>query len=128
MSLYRALLVDDELDFISTLAERLQMRNVQADVATDGYEALEFIENNEPDIVLLDVMMPGMTGLDVLAQVKRKYPAIQVLLLTGRGGSQEGIEGMRLGAFDYMAKPIKLEELLEKMNRALQSSQENNDE
>ncbi len=128
MSLYTALLVDDELDFVSTLAERLQLRNIHADIATDGYEALEYIEVNRPDIVLLDVMMPGLNGLDVLAQIKRKDPAIQVILLTGRGGTQEGIQGMRLGAFDYIVKPVKIEELLQKMNQAVLSGGEEQNE
>lgn len=128
MANYRALLVDDEIDFVSTLAERLQMRNVQAEVASDGYEALEYIDANQPDIVLLDVMMPGLNGLDVLAQIKRKHPAMQVILLTGRGGTQEGIQGMRLGAYDYIVKPVKIEELLEKMNQAVELGQESGNE
>lgn len=123
MTTYKALLVDDEMDFVYTLAERLQIRNVQADVATDGYEALEYIDTNQPDIVLLDVRMPGLNGLEVLAQIKSKHPSIQVILITGRGGTQEGIQGMRLGAYDYIAKPVKIEELLEKMNQAVELGQ-----
>ncbi|MFP4168409.1 MAG: response regulator [Desulfonatronovibrionaceae bacterium] len=124
MTAYTVLLVDDEIDFVSTLAERLQMRDFNAVVATDGYEALEYIQQHQPRVVVLDIMMPGLDGLDVLAQIKSNYPSIQVILLTGRGGTQEGIQGMRLGAFDYIVKPIKLEILLEKMNQALKAVEE----
>ncbi len=122
MAAYKALLVDDEMDFVSTLAERLRFRDVDAVVASDGYEALELIEQHQPQIVVLDVMMPGMGGLEVLKQIKRLHPEIQVILLTGRGLTSEGIEGMRKGAFDYLVKPIKIEGLLEKMGEALENA------
>lgn len=124
MTTYKALLVDDEMEFISTLAERLRLRDVDATVAMDGYEALEYIEEHEPPVVVLDVMMPGLNGLEVLTQIKSKHPEIQVILLTGRGLTKDGIEGMRLGAFDYLIKPVKIEDLLEKMNDAFQASSE----
>jgi DNA-binding response OmpR family regulator len=74
--------------------------------------------------VVLDVMMPGMSGLEVLAQIKTTHPAIQVILLTGRGLTKDGIEGMRRGAFDYMVKPVKIEELLAKMQQAVEKAME----
>lgn len=124
MATYKALLVDDEMDFVSTLAERLGLRDVDAAVATDGYEALEYIDRHKPPVVVLDVMMPGLNGLEVLAQIKNKHPGVQVILLTGRGLTKDGIEGMRRGAFDYMVKPVKIEELLEKMNQAAEKARE----
>jgi DNA-binding response OmpR family regulator len=76
---------------------------------------------------MLDVMMPGIGGLDVLQQIKRSYPQIQVILLTGRGSTNDGIKGMRLGAFDYMMKPVKIEDLIQKMNEAFQVSKQKKD-
>lgn len=127
MAEFNALLVDDEEDFVSTLAERLRMRDINAEIATDGYEALEYIAKNKPPVIVLDVMMPGLNGLEVLAQIKSRHPELQVILLTGRGLTKDGIEGMRRGAFDYLVKPIKIEELMEKMNAALRAGSENSE-
>lgn len=124
MAVFNALLVDDEMDFVSTLAERLRMRDVNADIATDGYEALEYIERHKPPVIVLDVMMPGLNGLEVLTQIKSRHPELQVILLTGRGLTKDGIEGMRRGAFDYLVKPIKIEDLMEKMNAAIKAEPE----
>ena len=121
----KVLLVDDEEEFVTTLAERLQLREIATVIATDGDDALRIISTERPPVVVLDVMMPGIGGLDVLKQTKRDYPQIQVILLTGRGSTNDGIKGMRLGAFDYMMKPVKIEELIQKMNEAfLVSKQE----
>jgi DNA-binding response OmpR family regulator len=124
MAIYNTLLVDDEPDFVSTLAERLRLRDLDVAVATDGYEALEYIDQNEPPVVVLDVIMPGMNGLDTLTEIKRRHPKIQVILLTGRGLTKDGIEGMRRGAYDYIMKPVKIEELLAKMNLAYKAALE----
>ena len=118
----KILLVDDEVEFVTTLAERLQLRGAQAQSATDGEEALHMIETDPPQIVILDVMMPGLGGLEVLKRIKIQYARIPVILLTGRGSTKEGIEGMRLGAFDYLIKPINIEELIEKIEKAVQSA------
>lgn len=118
----RVLLVDDEEEFVTTLAERLQLRGIQAMVATTGEEALQVMASSRPPVVVLDVMMPGMGGLDVLRQIKATHPDTQVLLLTGRGSTKEGIEGMNLGAFDYLMKPVQIEELINKMTAALQAA------
>lgn len=103
------------------------MRDINAEIATDGYEALEYIAKNKPPVIVLDVMMPGLNGLEVLAQIKSRHPELQVILLTGRGLTKDGIEGMRRGAFDYLVKPIKIEELMEKMNAALRAGSENSE-
>ena len=126
MDKLKVLLVDDEEEFVTTLAERLQLREIETVIATDGDDALRIISTERPPVVVLDVMMPGIGGLDVLQQIKKSYPRIQVILLTGRGSTNDGIKGMRLGAFDYMMKPVKIEELIQKMNEAfLVSKQEN---
>jgi DNA-binding response OmpR family regulator len=125
MDKLKVLLVDDEEEFVTTLAERLQFREIETILATDGDDALRIISTERPPVVVLDVMMPGIGGLDVLQQIKRSYPQIQVILLTGRGSTNDGIKGMRLGAFDYMMKPVKIEELIQKMKEAyLVSKQE----
>ena len=126
MGKLKVLLVDDEEEFVSTLAERLQLREIETIVATDGNEALRVIDTDKPPVVVLDVMMPGIGGLDVLQQIKRTYPQIQVILLTGRGSTNDGIKGMRLGAFDYLMKPVKIEDLIQKMNEAFQVSIQEN--
>ncbi len=116
---WRVLLVDDEKEFVSTLAERLALRGIQADVASDGEEALRLVEENPPEVVVLDLMMPGLGGVEVLQRIKRRHPGVQVILLTGHGSTRSGIEGMKLGAFDYLMKPLSIEELIEKMRKAV---------
>jgi DNA-binding response OmpR family regulator len=119
MKKLKVLLVDDEEEFVSTLAERLELRDIEALVATDGGKALQIIQTEKPSVVILDVMMPGIGGIEVLHQIKRTHPEIQIILLTGQGSTKDGIRGMRLGAFDYMMKPVKIEDLIQKMNEAL---------
>jgi DNA-binding NtrC family response regulator len=115
---YRVLLVDDEEEFVSALSERLMLRGIEVDSALNGEEALARLVEKEFEVVILDVMMPGLGGLEVLRQIKVSHPDTQVILLTGHGSTREGIEGMRLGAFDYLIKPVDIEEMLEKMKEA----------
>jgi DNA-binding NtrC family response regulator len=84
----------------------------------NGEEALARLVAKDFEVVILDVMMPGLGGLEVLRQIKATHPNTQVILLTGHGSTREGIEGMRLGAFDYLIKPVDLEDMLEKMKAA----------
>ncbi len=121
---WKVLLVDDEEDFVSTLAERLRMRGVQARTAGNGEEALRSIVADPPHVVVLDVMMPGMSGLDVLRRIKADFTGVEVILLTGIGSTREGVEGMRLGALDYLMKPLQIEELIEKLQDAVDKSRE----
>jgi DNA-binding response OmpR family regulator len=123
----KVLLVDDEEEFVTTLSERLQLREIETLIATDGDSALRIINTERPPVVVQDVMMPGIGGLDVLQQIKMFHPQIQVILLTGRWSTQDGIRGMRLGAFDYMMKPVKIEDLIQKINEAFQVSKQEKD-
>jgi DNA-binding response OmpR family regulator len=112
---WKALLVDDEIEFVSTLAERLRLRGIDALVATEGQEALAIVERECPLVVVLDIMMPGLGGLDILRALRERHPEVQVILLTGRGSTKEGMQGMSLGAFDFLLKPAKIEELIPRM-------------
>lgn len=112
------LLVDDEVDFITTLAERLELRGASVRVTHDGATALKEVTASLPQVMILDVMMPGMRGLDVLQRVKEQHPQVQVILLTGQGKTRDGIEGMRCGAYAYLMKPLDLEELIQTMQDA----------
>ncbi|MFA6223070.1 MAG: response regulator [Desulfomonilaceae bacterium] len=116
---WKVLLVDDEEEFVVTLAERLRMRGIQAETELDGAAALNKLETYTPQVVVLDLMMPGMTGLTVLERIKQLYPKMEVILLTGIGSTSEGVAGMRLGAFDYLMKPLQIEELIEKIGLAV---------
>jgi DNA-binding NtrC family response regulator len=122
MAGYRVLLVDDEEEFVSALSERLMLRGIEVDSALNGEDALARMEEKEFEVVILDVMMPGLSGLEVLRQIKSTHPNTQVILLTGHGATREGIEGMRLGAFDYLIKPVDIEEMLEKMKEAAKTA------
>ncbi len=115
---YRVLLVDDETEFVSALAERLRLRGIDAQIATSGYEALEKIETDPPQVIALDVLMPGIGGLEVLKQIKKNFPQLPVILLTGRS-SWDSIQGIRLGAYDCLTKPLKIEELMQIMSQAV---------
>ncbi|MGW8223577.1 MAG: response regulator [Syntrophobacteria bacterium] len=122
MAGYRVLLVDDEEEFVSALSERLMLRGIEVDSALNGEDALDRMEEKEFEVVILDVMMPGLSGLEVLRQIKSTHPNTQVILLTGHGATREGMEGMRLGAFDYLIKPVDIEEMLEKMKEAAKTA------
>lgn len=114
-------LVDDEKEFVATLGERLELRGFKIQIATDGEDALQMIEDDPPQVVVLDVLMPGLGGLEVLKRIKSSKPEIAVILLTGQGSTKEGIEGMKLGAFDYLMKPVKIDDLITKMQKAVQN-------
>ena len=122
MDRMKILLVDDEQEFVTTLAERLELRNMNVSIALDGEAALGLVENDPPQIVVLDVMMPGLSGMEVLEKIKAMDSKIQVILLTGHGETKDGIRGMQLGAFDYLIKPIDIDELIKKLNEAVKIS------
>ena len=119
MCALKVLLVDDEKDFVEALAERLQLRGIDAQTATDGESALRLIDTSPPQVVVLDIMMPGLGGADVLRRIKATHPQIPVILLTGHGSIRELTADMNQGFFDYLIKPIDIDELLEKIRDAL---------
>jgi DNA-binding response OmpR family regulator len=112
------LLVDDELDFIEPLSARLARRGVACTVVTSGEDALVQAEASRFDCAVVDVKMPGMDGLELLRRLRRDHPSLPVVLLTGHASVELGVEGMELGAFDYLLKPIDLDELLDIVRRA----------
>lgn len=114
----RTLVVDDEDDFRETFVKRLQKRNLDVIGVESGEKALELLNNHLFDVVILDVKMPGMDGVETLREMKRKKPLMEVIMLTGHASVEYGIEGMKLGAFDYIMKPADIDELVEKMRRA----------
>ena len=118
MSDLTALLVDDEAEFLDTLLKRLRKRNVEAFGARSGEEALAFLDDRPVDVVVLDVKMPGMDGIQALREIKKRDPLLEVIMLTGHASMEVAIEGMELGAFDYLMKPINIDDLLYKIQDA----------
>jgi DNA-binding response OmpR family regulator len=114
----RVLIVDDEEDLAKTIAERLEIRGIRTQTAVDSDQALNLIKTNPPDVVVLDLMMPGIGGLGILKQIKSMESNIPVILLTGYGSKERSIEGMNLGAFDYVLKPCNLDDLIGKIQEA----------
>jgi CheY-like chemotaxis protein/cytidylate kinase len=107
----KILLVDDEREFVQTLSERLMMRDLGSAVAYDGESALEVVREDEPDVMILDLKMPGIDGIEVLRRVKKTQPAIEVIILTGHGSEADKTVCMQLGAFAYLQKPVDIDEL-----------------
>lgn len=118
----KVLLVDDEEEFVKTLSERLQMRDLDSETAFDGEQAIESVTEQEPDVLVLDLKMPGIHGLEVLRWVKRFHPSIQVIILTGHGTERDEEKARELGAFDYLKKPVETESLMKKIRIAYKAS------
>jgi DNA-binding NtrC family response regulator len=118
--LFRVLVVDDEDDFLTTLVNRLRKRNLEVSGVASGEKALGLLDKEPFDVVILDVKMPGMDGVDVLGEMKRKWPLVEVIMLTGHASIASGIEGMKRGAFDYIMKPTDIDDLVDKMRKAFQ--------
>jgi len=114
----KILLVDDEKEFVETLAERLKLRGFSITVCFDGEEAIRIIKDAPVDIVILDVQMPGLDGIDTLREIKQLVPLIEVIMLTGHATVKTAIDGMKLGAYDYIMKPVENDNLVDKMNKA----------
>jgi len=114
----RALFVDDEEELVSAVVERLDIRGVSAVGAMNGADALRMLEEQEYDVVVLDVRMPGLGGLDVIRRIKERRPGLAVVLISGHGSSEDVEEGLRLGAFDYLQKPVDIDELVGIIQRA----------
>ncbi|MDO5484025.1 MAG: response regulator [Desulfovibrionaceae bacterium] len=116
----RVLLVDDERRFVETLAERLSMRGLAPRVAHDGEQALAAVAL-PTDVIILDLRMPGMDGFEVLRKVKENNPRVQVIILTGHGGDNEEEMAYRMGACDFLKKPMDIDELLNSIRLACNS-------
>jgi DNA-binding NtrC family response regulator len=115
------LIVDDEGDFLETLMNRLKKRRIAAAGCASGEEAVRLVREGPFDVVVLDIKMPGgMDGIQTLREIKKIRPEIEVILLTGHASLETSMEGMQQGAADYLLKPIKLEELLEKLAQILE--------
>ncbi len=120
----KILLVDDEREFVQTLSERLLMRDMGSAVAYDGESALEVVREDEPDVMILDLKMPGIDGIEVLRRVKASQPEIEVIILTGHGSEADRDKCLELGAFAYLQKPVDVEELsatIKKANEKIQA-------
>ncbi|MBC8431593.1 MAG: response regulator [Desulfobacterales bacterium] len=114
----RVLLVDDEKDFVESLSQRLQIREFDVKTSLSGDDALELIRKRDIDVVVLDVLMPGKGGIETLREIKDLQPLLQVIMLTGNTTVETAIEGMKLGAYDYLMKPTETEDLVDKITKA----------
>lgn len=122
MGVFRVLAVDDEIDFLETIVKRLKKRQIDAIGVTSGEACLEALKAQLFDVVLLDIKMPGgMDGIEVLREIKKLQPLVEVILLTGHASVETSIEGMKMGAFDYLLKPMKFEELFQKIGAAFEN-------
>ena len=118
MDTLRVLIVDDEDDFRETIVKQLNARKILAEGAASGVKALQLLENKDYDVIVLDVKMPDMDGIETLRHIKKLKPEIEVIMLTGHASVEFGLKGMQLGAFDYVMKPAPLNELLDTIGQA----------
>ena len=119
MSIAKVLLVDDEVSFVEAFSERLVMRNLEVLEAFNGEEALKALEtNNDIEVVILDVKMPGMDGIETLTQIKKRFPLVEVIMLSGHADVESAIDGMKQGAFDYLMKPSDIDQIITKVTEA----------
>ena len=118
MEQIRVLIVDDEVEFLETLVKRLRKRNLTVNGVTSGEAALEQLKTSPVDVVVLDVKMRGMNGLDTLREIKKGYKLVEVIMLTGHASLEAALEGMAVGAFDYLMKPTQIDDLVYKIQDA----------
>ena len=114
----KVLLVDDEEEFVKSLADRRKMREVDSGVALSGEEAMKTMDEDLPDVMVLDLKMPGMDGMEVLRRAKKAYPGVQIIMLTGHGSEKDEKEARRLGVFEYLQKPVPIEKLMKTISEA----------
>jgi DNA-binding NtrC family response regulator len=119
MIIANVLLVDDEVDFVKTFSERLVLRNIDILKAFSGEEALQVLEKKKNvEVVILDVKMPRMDGIEALAKIRKRFPLVEVIMLTGHEDVKSAIDGMKQGAFDYLMKPCDMDQIIVKVNEA----------
>ncbi|MFC1884106.1 response regulator [Thermodesulfobacteriota bacterium] len=123
MKKIQVMLVDDEVEFLDTLTKRLRKRGVNITGVESGEEALQTLGHGQYDVVILDVRMPGLDGIEVLRVIKERYPLMEVIMLTGHANVEVAVQGMELGAFDYLMKPMDIDELLYKVEDAFKKKQ-----
>jgi DNA-binding NtrC family response regulator len=116
----RVLLVDDEEKFLDVFSQRLGTRGIDASTATSGEEALVKIKNKNFDVIVLDVMMPGMGGIETLKRIRQENPEVQIIMLTGKSSIEKAVTAMKEGAIDFLEKPAEIDKLLEKIEIARQ--------
>jgi len=116
----RVMVVDDEPDFLETIVKLLSKRNLKVVGAESGEKALELLENEPFDVVVLDIRMPGMDGIETLREIKKRKPSTEVIMLTGHGSIESGLQGLQLGAYDYVMKPAELDDLIERIRKAFE--------
>ena len=114
----KVLLVDDEEDFVENLSQRLEIRGLKVTAATRGEDAVSFADNQNFDAIVLDLAMPGMGGLETLKKIRDKHPDAEIIILTGHGSVKSSVEAMKLGAEDFLEKPVDINDLLEKISKA----------
>ena len=120
MSMANVLLVDDEVPFVEAMSRRLKKRDISIVTSFSGLEALEVLEDDRSvEVVILDVKMPGMDGIETLGEIRKRFPLVEVIMLTGHATVETGIDGMKLGAFDYLMKPCDMDVLMEKLKEAV---------
>lgn len=120
MDSFSVLIVDDEVEFMEVLVKRMRRRNLETFGAVSGEQALAYLDVKGADVVVLDVRMPEMDGIETLRAIKTNHPLVEVILLTGHASLSVAREGMRLGAFDYLMKPINIDELIYKLQDAFE--------
>ncbi len=120
----KVLLVDDEKDFVEMLSLRLKEAGEEVWNAFSGKECLESLENQRIDVVILDIKMPGMDGMETLKEIKKRHPLVEVIMLTGHGSTETAVEGMKTGAFDYLLKPARFDDLTSKLEGARKRKEE----
>ncbi len=119
MSIANVLLVDDEIEFVETFSERLELRDLAISKAFSGEEALQVLEENtNVEVVILDVKMPGMDGIETLTEIKKKFPLMEVIMLSGHADVESAIEGMKHGALDYLMKPCDIDQMIAMVTEA----------
>jgi DNA-binding NtrC family response regulator len=114
----RVLIVDDEEDLVSTMAERLELRGFEVETATSGTDALAHVGKSDFSVLLVDVKMPGVGGLELMAEIKRDHPDLPVILFTGHTSVADAERGIQEGAFGYLMKPIDIDRLIEEIRNA----------
>ena len=123
----KVLLVDDEKDFVEMLSLRLLEAGEKVLPAYSGKECLDVLKEADIDVVILDIKMPGMDGMETLGEIKRRHPLVEVIMLTGHGSTETAVEGMKMGAFDYLMKPADFDELTQKLQNARKRKDEQED-